>query len=168
MIAAWLAGNASCGYIPKAGMSCPTRIRVFSGLPDQSRGVTPAANYAMPRRTHPRSEQRTRGTGAEHTIVPWVVVILTHMTNDTCVTTMTIVTCGALALRASKTRQGSQWDKNSRLAARAAHTCERRCQQYPERGHARSRSADRRNLGTPNHAEPAPRSGYRSLDQSDQ
>ena len=162
VIAAWLAEERSFGYIPNAGMSCPTRIRVFfwatgSVAPElRPAATTPCHATAL---TH-RSEQRTRGTGAEHTIVPWVVVILTRqMTNDTCVTTMTIVTCGALALRASKTRQGANGTKTKAGGAGGAHSESRWSYRRP--GSSQTRFADRRFRGSSSPAEP-PRRTRRS------
>ena len=46
VIAAWLAEERCFGYIPNAGMSCPTHPSIFLGLPDQSR-----RSYAQPQTT---------------------------------------------------------------------------------------------------------------------
>ena len=68
------------------------------------------------------------------------------MTNDTCVTTMTIVTCGALALRASKTRQGANGTKIQGWR-RGRRTQRKPMWSSRSSGSTLSRRADRRSLG---------------------
>jgi hypothetical protein len=167
-----LACQGTTASVTSQTLGCPAQhaSKYFSGLSDQSRRghtqpqATPCHAAAL---TH-RSEQRIRGTGAEHTIVSRVVVILTRVTNDICVTTMTIVKCGALALCASKTRQGVN-GTNTQGWRRGRRTQRKPTSTPRSAGASLNWRADRRSLGAKSHSEPrAARGSHHSLDRSDQ